>query len=113
MVRDGKGERHHHSPGRYFRGFSSRNRSRSRSRRPTSCVNKDESRTLRQLYKVELEGSFKLQCPKIDESMMRQFALVKGERGASRISVDITEKNMGIFPIPSFRRNPPSGLRVG
>jgi hypothetical protein len=61
-------------------------------------IPKDESKVLRDSVKLEFEGSFKLQCPKVDESMTRQLSRGRGNSsnnssGNSRKPIDFVEKS--------------------
>ena len=54
---------------------------------------KDESKALRESVKLEFEGSFNLQCPKVDESMIRQMSRGRSYGNSSRKPVDFVEKS--------------------
>jgi hypothetical protein len=60
-------------------------------------IPKEESKALRERVKLEFEGSFKLQCPKVDESMARQLSRGRGNSNvsgsSSRKPVDFVEKS--------------------
>ncbi|EFX66231.1 hypothetical protein DAPPUDRAFT_332412 [Daphnia pulex] len=52
---------------------------------------KDTSKSLRESFKLKFEGSFELQCPKVDESMVRHLKNAKSDRSGNR-KVDFVEK---------------------
>ncbi|KZS16057.1 Uncharacterized protein APZ42_018263 [Daphnia magna] len=53
---------------------------------------KDVGKSLRESFKLKFEGSFELQCPKVDESMVRHLKNAKRDRSGNRKVVDYVEK---------------------
>ncbi|KZS10356.1 Uncharacterized protein APZ42_025183 [Daphnia magna] len=97
----------------YFHGLdddsSSRRESRLRGRSPSQNVvsrqqshrlrrwlveglAKDVVKSLRESFKLKFEGSFELQCPKVDESMVRHLKNAKRDRSGNRKVVEYVEK---------------------
>jgi hypothetical protein len=58
----------------------SRQRSRRLRKWMVEGLAKDTSKSLRESFKLKFEGSFELQCPKVDESMIRHLKNAKSDR---------------------------------
>lgn len=53
---------------------------------------KDVGKSLRESFKLKFEGSFELQCPKVDEPMVRHLKNAKSDRSGSRKVAIYVEK---------------------